>query len=47
MKTKDKRGVFVYHSPELIEIDLTSEGILCGSFEDLNDEFNYSWDEIF
>ncbi len=52
MKTKEKyRGV--YDSPKANEISISTEGLLCASlenlnftsFEKLNDEFNYTWED--
>lgn len=44
MKTTEKAGA-VYCSPKAVEVSLCSEGLLCSSFENLNNEFNYNWEE--
>lgn len=44
MKITDNNGA-VYCSPKAVEIAINSEGVLCSSFENLNDEFDYVWEE--
>lgn len=44
MKITDNNGA-VYCSPKAVEIAINPEGVLCSSFENLNDEFDYVWEE--
>lgn len=44
MKLTDKNGA-VYCSPKVVEITMNPEGVLCSSFENLNNEFDYTWEE--
>ncbi len=44
MKITDKNGA-VYCPPKAVEIAINPEGVLCSSFENLNDEFDYVWEE--
>lgn len=43
MKTNEMVGA--YYSPEAVEITISPEGLLCSSFENLKNEFNYTWEE--
>ena len=43
MRTNEMVGA--YYSPEAVEITISPEGLLCSSFEKLNDEFDYVWEE--
>ena len=43
MKTNEMGGA--YDSPKAVEITLCPEGLLCSSFENLNNEFDYTWGE--
>lgn len=43
MMTNEMGGA--YYSPKAVEITLCPEGLLCSSFEKLNEEFNYTWGE--
>ncbi len=43
MKTNEMVGA--YYSPEAVEITISPEGLLCSSFENLNNEFDYTWGE--
>ncbi len=34
-----------YESPVIFSLDLTSEGVLCSSFQDISKEFDYIFGE--
>ena len=44
MKTNEMGGG-AYYSPKAVEITISPEGLLCSSFENLKNEFNYTWEE--
>ena len=42
MKTTNILGDAVYESPYCILLDISSEGILCASFDGIDKEFDYN-----
>ena len=43
--TTSKQSPRVYVSPQVSEVKVCGEGLLCSSIESLDKEFNYNWDE--
>ena len=38
-------GGGIYDSPQCTCVEIHAEGLLCSSFEQLSNEFDYNWDE--